>query len=103
MNDSFLIAFSFVKKVVTFAEQTDVRMIKDLFHFYLDNQNDLVKKYNGKYLVITKDGVVGAFDSEPQGYYDAVKKYGLGNFLLQLCTPGDGAYTQHYFSPAVSF
>lgn len=78
-------------------------MIKDLFNFYLDNQSDFVKKYNGKYLVITKDGVMGAFDNEPQGYYDAVKKFGLGNFIIQLCTPGDGAYTQHYFSPVVSF
>ena len=78
-------------------------MIKELFQFYLENQNDLVKKYNGKYLVITKDGVAKAYDSEPQGYYDAVKRFGLGNFIIQLCTPGDSAYTQHFFSPIVSF
>ena len=46
---------------------------------------------------------MGSFDSESQGYYDAVNKYGLGNFIIQLCTPGDGAYTRRYYSPIVSF
>jgi len=78
-------------------------MIDTLFKFYLDNQTELVERYRGKYIVITKDGVVGAYDSEPQGYYESVKQYGLGNFMIQLCTPGDEAYSQHYYSPAVSF
>lgn len=78
-------------------------MVQELFKYYLDNQNELVKKYNGKYLVITSDGVAGVYDTEPQGYYAAVSQFGLGNFLLQLCTPGDSAYTQHFFSPRVSF
>lgn len=34
-------------------------MIESLFKFYLANQDNLVKKYNGKYIIITKDGVMG--------------------------------------------
>ena len=78
-------------------------MIAQLFKYYLDNQDALVEKYNGKYLVITGQGVEGVYDTEPEGYYAAVARFGLGNFMLQLCTPGDGAYTQRFFSPAVSF
>ena len=60
--------------------------IQDLFKYYLDNQEELVKKYDGKYLVITADGVQGAFDSLGDGYDTALKTYGKGNFMLQFFT-----------------
>lgn len=72
--------------------------LKALFQYYLDNQEEFVKKYNGKYLVIKDNSVAGVFDTEESAYFDAERKYGLGNFIIQLCTPGDGAYTQHYAS-----
>lgn len=78
-------------------------MIKDLFQYYLRNQDQLLKEYNGKYLVITKDGVAGSYDSEVDGYYAAKEQFGLGNFIIQLCTPGDEAYSQQFFSPIVAF
>ncbi len=71
---------------------------KSLFEYYLSHQNELVSKYNGKYLVITDDGVVGSFDSEDTAYFDAVDKYGLGNFIIQYCTEGTEAYTQTFTS-----
>ena len=42
-------------------------MIEDLFKYYLEHQDELVSKYNGKYLIITSDGVVGAYDSLTEG------------------------------------
>lgn len=78
-------------------------MIQELFKYYLRNQDRLVKEYNGKYLVITKDGVAGAYDTEPEGYYAAKSQFGLGQFIVQLCTPGDEAYSQQFFSPIVAF
>ena len=70
-------------------------MIEELFDFYLQNQDQLVRQYEGKYLVITKDGVASAWDStaDKEAFHDAKSKYGMGNFILQLCTPGTGAYT----------
>lgn len=78
-------------------------MVKELFQYYLDNQNELVEKFDKKYLVISNDHTVNAFDSEDEGYYFALEKYGLGNFLLQLCTRGEEAYTQHFYSPIAIF
>lgn len=72
--------------------------MKDLFQYYLNNQDEFVKKYNGKYIVIKDFEVVGAFEKEADAYFDSETKYGLGNFLIQLCTPGDGAYTQYFMS-----
>lgn len=77
-------------------------MLEKEFQYYLDNQDDLVKKYNGKYLVIKDTSVVGVYDDEDVAYFDAVEKYGLGNFILQLCTPGEEAYTIHIYTPQYS-
>lgn len=77
--------------------------VKQLFKYYLDNQDDFVKKYDGKYLLITPDGVKGAFDTQTEGYDIALKNFGKGNFMLQLCTKGDKAYSQHFFTSRVAF
>ena len=42
-------------------------MIQELFKYYLENQEELVKQYNGKYIIITADGVKVAFDSLKRG------------------------------------
>ncbi len=78
-------------------------MIEALFRYYLDNQDSLVKEYDGKYIIITKDGVLGAYDTVKDGYDTALSRFGRGNFMLQLCTPGDGAYSQRYFTSRVAF
>lgn len=75
----------------------------DNFNYYLANQGELVGKYNGKILLIVNKEVVGVYDSEADAYFDAVTKYPLGTFLIQLCTEGTSAYTQTLYSPNVVF
>ncbi len=77
--------------------------INKLFQCYLEHQNDMVKQYAGKYLVITADGVEGAYDTMREGYDKAIETYGNGNFILQLCTEGDAAYSQEFFTSRVAF
>lgn len=76
-------------------------MLKELFQWYLDNQAELVKKYNGRYLVIKDNSVVGDYALEDIALKEASEKYGLGNFIIQLCTPGDDAYTQTFHSRVI--
>ena len=64
-------------------------------------QSELVEKYNGKYLVIKDNQVMDTYD-ENTAYLEASDKYGLGNFILQLCTPGKEAYTEMY-TPRFAF
>lgn len=78
-----------------------MEVLKDLFKYYLEHQVELLPKFEGKYLVITKEGVVADFDSEAEAYFHAVAKYGLGNFIIQLCSRGDQDYTQQFTSRAV--
>ena len=75
--------------------------LKENFLYYLDNQNELVEKYNGRYLVIKDKKVVGDYNSDDEAYFDATSKYEEGSFIIQLCTPGNGAYTQNFNSRVI--
>lgn len=73
-------------------------MLEKEFQFYLNNQERLVKEYNGKYIVIKGDEVLGAYDTEADAYFETTKQHEAGTFLIQLCQPGDEAYTETYHS-----
>ena len=68
------------------------------FKYYLEHQDELVKKYNGKFIVIKDYKVIGVFDSELEAVEKTAEKYELGTFLVQKCEPGTASYTQTYHS-----
>ncbi len=51
--------------------------------FYLENKEELIKKYEGKVLVIKNAEIVGVYDAVSDAYNFGVENYGLGNFSLQ--------------------
>lgn len=73
-------------------------MLEKEFQFYLNNQDRLVKEYNGKYIVVKGEEVLGAYNSEAEAFFETSKQHEAGTFLIQLCQPGDEAYTQTYHS-----
>ena len=73
-------------------------MLEKEFKYYLDNQEELVKKYNGKFLVIIGEDIKNVYDTEDQAYFESEKKYELGTFLIQFCDSGDNSYSQTYHS-----
>lgn len=78
-------------------------MLKEEFQFYLDHQNELLLKYKGKFVVIVGNSVVGAYRSFKEAVLRSAKKYALGTFLVQECTEGDEAYTDHFYNSNVIF
>ncbi|MGA2286801.1 MAG: DUF5678 domain-containing protein [Dehalococcoidia bacterium] len=72
--------------------------LQDEFRFYLDHQDELVEKYEGKYIVIKDGQVVAAYDTELAAVTESQKSYPLGTFLVQLVTRGPDAYTQTFHS-----
>lgn len=76
-------------------------MLEKEFQYFIDHQDELVKQYCGKYLVIVGEEVVGAYDSHQEAFDNAVKEYEEGTFLIQHCTPGEAAYTQTFHSRVV--
>ena len=68
------------------------------FEYYLEHQDELVEKYNGKFIVIKDCNVIGVFDSELEAVEETAKQHELGSFLVQKCEPGTDSYTQTYHS-----
>lgn len=73
------------------------------FQFYLDHQDELVAKHNGRVVVIKEEEVIGVYDDELEAVTETRKIHPLGTFLVQRCTPGDEAYTRKYHTHRVAF
>ena len=73
-------------------------MLEREFKYFKDHQEELVKKYSGKYLVIVGEEVVGVHDAEIDAYTEAKKRFKPGTFLIQHCLPGKSSYTQTFNS-----
>ena len=56
-------------------------MLEKEFKYFKDHQEELVKKHEGKYLVIVGKEVVGVYDSEIDAYTEAKKRHKPGTFL----------------------
>ena len=68
------------------------------FKFYIEHQDEMVEKYNGKVIVI-KDGIVlGAFDNELAAVTETRKSHDLGTFLVQRVSPGSADISQTFHS-----
>lgn len=72
--------------------------------FFIANQKELVEKYQGKYLAIKGEKVIGVYSSAMDAYFTAQKEHELGSFMIQPCEPGPDAYTMTIVSEGlVSF
>jgi hypothetical protein len=72
--------------------------LKKEFEYYLQHQDELVKQYNGKYIVIKDSVVIGAYASDLEAVTITSREHELGTFLIQKCEPGTSSYTQTYHS-----
>lgn len=66
--------------------------------YFKSNQDELIKKYEGKFLVIKDQEVQGVYSTEMEAYINAKNKFELGTFLIQQCLPGQESYTQTFHS-----
>jgi hypothetical protein len=75
-----------------------VSEVEKEFQFYLANQDALVSKYNGKYVVIKDESVVESFDKELDAYHFATGRFEPGTFIIQCVAPGTDSHTQTFHS-----
>lgn len=74
------------------------KMLEKEFKYYLENQSSLVKKYDGKFIAIKGQKVIGSYDSHGEALTETTKKEELGTFIIQHCIPGTDGYTQTFHS-----
>jgi len=76
--------------------------LKEEFEYYKENQEKLVKQYNGKFIVIKNKQVLGAYEDTLIAVTETEKAgVEIGTFLVQKVEPGDDAYTQTFHSRVV--
>ncbi len=73
-------------------------MLEKEFQYYIHHQAELVEKYDGQFIVIVNQEVVGAYPTRAAAYDATVLKQKPGEFLIQKCGPGEQSYTQIYHS-----
>lgn len=56
--------------------------------FFIDHQDELVKKYPGKTIVLQDEEVLGVYDSPLEAYLESQKKHQLGTFMIQPASRG---------------
>ena len=78
----------------------DDRLQEEL-EYFKQNQTELIRKYEGRFLVIKDKIVRGVYDREIEAYNDGKAKFELGTFLIQQALPGEKSYTQTLHSRAV--
>lgn len=77
-------------------------MLEKEYKYYLDNKDELNRKYNNKYIVIVGENIVGVYDSENDAYIESENKFSSGTFYIQYCNVKGGSVTQTFHS-RVSF
>ena len=68
------------------------------YHWFIDNYNDLYKKYGKSFLAIKDKNVIGAFSSYAEGIKAGTEKNKLGSFIVQYCNGDESAYTNYISS-----
>ncbi|MCH8928230.1 MAG: hypothetical protein IIB39_05880 [Candidatus Marinimicrobia bacterium] len=76
-------------------------MLDNEFNYYKKNQSELVKKYDGKYIVIIGDEVIAAYDSKSEAYSITSKDHEVGTFLIQYVSQGKKDFTVTYHSRVI--
>lgn len=76
-------------------------MLEKEFQYYINHQDELVLKYNGKVLVIIGEEVVGIYSTFEAALHESQKKYKLGTFFIHECGPGEDNYTQTFHTRAI--
>lgn len=70
--------------------------LKAEFEYYLAHQDEIVRAYRGRYVVIKNQRVLGAYSDQQTAIDETTKSEALGTFLVQRAEPG--AYSQTFHS-----
>ena len=75
--------------------------LRQQFEYYLSHQEELVRQFDGKYIVIKDGRVLGAYASEAEAIRETTRDHELGTFIVQKCEAGNEAHTQVFHSRVV--
>jgi hypothetical protein len=68
-------------------------MLDNEWEYYEKHRNELVEKYCGKYVVISGDKTVAAYDDEDVAYDETIKTIPLGSFMIHHVMEEEEVFT----------
>jgi hypothetical protein len=68
-------------------------MLEAEWDFYEKNRDELVQKYCVKYVVISGNKVVSAYDDEDVAYNETIKTVPLGSFMIHHVMEEEEVFT----------
>ena len=68
------------------------------FQHYKSNEQSLVKLYDGKFIVISKQEVIATYDERKTAYFESRQNLGMGNFIIQLCSSSSEQHAHVFHS-----
>lgn len=60
-------------------------MLEKEYRFFQENLENLVLRYENKFIIIKDSSIEGVFDSYNEALAFALKKFKIGSFLIQEC------------------
>lgn len=77
--------------------------VRELFDWYIENQDTLLKEHNGRYLVISDFKVVKSTPTLEEAIDHVRGHLKPGSYLIQKCSEGDRDYTATFVSRRAVF
>ncbi|MEI9479626.1 MAG: DUF5678 domain-containing protein, partial [Deltaproteobacteria bacterium] len=85
--------------VIDYATEGEgTEMLENEYRYYQSHEDELLKLYEGKFIAIVGEEIVGVFDAELAAYTETKTKYPLGTFLLQHVLPKKDRTIHRYHS-----
>ena len=72
--------------------------LKKEFEYYLAHQEEFVRQYDGKVIVLKDHKVLGVYENSVSAVTATQKDHKLGTFLVQKVAPGNISTSQTYHS-----
>ena len=73
-------------------------MLEKEYQYFLKNKDTLLKKHEGKFIVIVGNEVVGSYSSREEALKKASSKHDIGTFLIQKVSRGEDDVIQRFSS-----
>ena len=73
-------------------------MLDKEYQYYTNNRDTFLKEYNGKYIVIKDENILGVYNTQIEALSATSQNHEVGTFLIQHVTTLDEEQIQRFFS-----
>jgi hypothetical protein len=75
--------------------------LRQELEYFIEKQDELVEKYNGRYVVLKNQQVIGDYDDIGDAYVETKKMHEPGTFAIYECISGPSAYSMTISTPGL--